>query len=83
MVLRVAWNPAETPRRLLAGTMARGCVADLKGTGRFGIAVVSPRLDEAGNSVRAQRAIEHVSNALGGNPYQARGPVRVTEGANQ
>ena len=36
--------------------------------GRFGIAVVSPRLDEAGNSVRAQRAIADISNALGGNP---------------
>jgi glutaminase len=40
--------------------------------GRFGIAVVSPPLDEAGNSVRAQRAIADVSNALGGNPYGAR-----------
>jgi glutaminase len=37
--------------------------------GRFGIAVVSPPLDDAGNSVRAQRAIAEVSNALGGNPY--------------
>jgi glutaminase len=37
--------------------------------GKFGIAVVSPPLDEAGNSVRAQRAIADVSNALGGNPY--------------
>ena len=37
--------------------------------GRFGIAVVSPPLDEAGNSVRAQRAIADISNALGGNPY--------------
>jgi glutaminase len=37
--------------------------------GRFGIAVVSPPLDDAGNSVRAQRAIAAVSNALGGNPY--------------
>ncbi len=36
--------------------------------GRFGIAVVSPPLDEAGNSVRAQKAIADVSNALGGNP---------------
>jgi glutaminase len=39
--------------------------------GRFGIAVVSPPLDDAGNSVRAQRAIEAISNALGGNPYAA------------
>jgi len=37
--------------------------------GRFGIAVVSPPLDDAGNSVRAQRAIADISNALGGNPY--------------
>ena len=40
--------------------------------GKFGIAVVSPPLDDAGNSVRAQRAIEDISNALGGNPYAAR-----------
>jgi glutaminase len=37
--------------------------------GRFGIAVISPPLDGAGNSVRAQRAIADISNALGGNPY--------------
>lgn len=37
--------------------------------GKFGIAVISPPLDEAGNSVRAQRAITEISNALGGNPY--------------
>jgi glutaminase len=50
--------------------------------GKFGIAVVSPPLDDAGNSVRAQRAIRGshgarlrrgaeiaaISNALGGNP---------------
>jgi glutaminase len=40
--------------------------------GKFGIAVVSPPLDDAGNSVRAQRAITDISNALGGNPYAAR-----------
>ena len=39
--------------------------------GKFGIAVVSPPLDAAGNSVRAQKAIADVSNALGGNPYAA------------
>jgi glutaminase len=39
--------------------------------GKFGIAVVSPPLDDAGNSVRAQRAITAISNALGGNPYAA------------
>src|SRR4029453_7872364 len=40
--------------------------------GKFGIAVVSPPLDDAGNSVRAQRAIASISNALGGNPYGAK-----------
>jgi len=40
--------------------------------GKFGIAVVSPPLDEAGNSVRAQNAIADISNALGGNPYAPR-----------
>jgi glutaminase len=38
--------------------------------GRFGIAVVSPPLDDAGNSVRAQKAIAAISEALGGNPYE-------------
>jgi len=37
--------------------------------GKFGIAVISPPLDEAGNSVRAQKAIADISNALGGNPF--------------
>ncbi len=37
--------------------------------GRFGIAVFSPPLDRAGNSVRAQRAIRDVAAALGANPY--------------
>ncbi|MFL6547898.1 MAG: glutaminase A [Povalibacter sp.] len=37
--------------------------------GKFGIAVISPPLDEAGNSAKAQRAIQSISNALGGNPY--------------
>ena len=40
--------------------------------GKFGIAVVSPPLDKAGNSVRAQRAIADISNTLGGNPYAPR-----------
>ena len=43
--------------------------------GKFGIAVVSPPLDDAGNSVRAQRAITDISNALGGNPYAVK-PTR-------
>jgi glutaminase len=42
--------------------------------GKFGIAVISPPLDEAGNSVRAQKAIADISNALGGNPYAPRRP---------
>ena len=37
--------------------------------GKFGIAVISPPLDDAGNSIRAQRAIADISNALGGNPF--------------
>lgn len=37
--------------------------------GKFGIAVISPPLDAAGNSVRAQKAIADISDALGGNPY--------------
>lgn len=40
--------------------------------GKFGIAVVSPPLDDAGNSLRAQRAITDISNALGGNPYASK-----------
>ncbi|HEU4624521.1 MAG TPA: glutaminase A [Steroidobacteraceae bacterium] len=36
--------------------------------GKFGIAVVSPPLDKAGNSVRAQKAIRDISIALGANP---------------
>jgi glutaminase len=39
--------------------------------GKFGIAVISPPLDEAGNSVRAQKAIADISAALGGNPLAA------------
>jgi glutaminase len=37
--------------------------------GKFGIAVISPPLDAAGNSVKAQKAIAEVSNTLGANPY--------------
>jgi glutaminase len=40
--------------------------------GKFGIAVISPPLDSAGNSVRAQRAITAISDALGGNPWAPR-----------
>jgi glutaminase len=37
--------------------------------GKFGIGTFAPPLDSAGNSVRGQRAIEFVSDALGGDPY--------------
>lgn len=37
--------------------------------GKFGIAVISPPLDKAGNSVRGQRSIADISSQLGGNPY--------------
>jgi glutaminase len=37
--------------------------------GRFGIAVVSPPLDAAGNSVKAQKVIRYVVEALRVNPY--------------
>lgn len=37
--------------------------------GKFGIAVISPPLDAAGNSIRAQKAIADISNTLGGNHY--------------
>ena len=36
--------------------------------GKFGIAVISPPLDDAGNSVRAQKAIADIANALKANP---------------
>ena len=40
--------------------------------GKFGIAVISPPLDDAGNSVRAQKAIRMIVERLGANPYQVR-----------
>jgi len=40
--------------------------------GKFGIAAIAPPLDAAGNSIKAQRAIADVSNALGGNPYEVK-----------
>ncbi len=43
--------------------------------GKFGIAVISPPLDDAGNSIRAQRAIADISNALGGNPLASMAPA--------
>jgi glutaminase len=38
--------------------------------GKFGIAVISPPLDDAGNSVRAQRAIREIVARLHANPYE-------------
>jgi glutaminase len=40
--------------------------------GKFGLAVIAPPLDPAGNSVKAQRAIASISDSLGGNPYAAK-----------
>jgi glutaminase len=37
--------------------------------GKFGIGTFAPPLDAAGNSIRGQRAIQAISEALGGNPY--------------
>jgi len=37
--------------------------------GKFGIAVVSPPLDEAGNSVKAQLIIKYIVDKLGVNPF--------------
>jgi glutaminase len=37
--------------------------------GQFGIAVVSPPLDAAGNSVKAQKAIQYIVEQLNVNPY--------------
>jgi glutaminase len=37
--------------------------------GKFGIAVISPPLDDAGNSVRAQKAITEIVTRLKANPY--------------
>src|SRR5215813_250287 len=48
--------------------------------GKFGIAVVSPPLDAAGNSVKAQKTIAEVVNTLGANPYAPK-PAMVAEAA--
>ena len=45
--------------------------------GKFGIASISPPVDAAGNSVRAQKAIAEISNALGGNPYAVKPVARA------
>ncbi len=40
--------------------------------GKFGIAAIAPPLDQAGNSVKGQLAIEEVVRALGANPYDVK-----------
>ncbi len=65
--------------RLLTGASTAGVYDDtgkwpyrtgLPGKSGGGIiAVISLPLDDAGNSVRAQKAIADISNSLGGNPY--------------
>src|SRR5262249_29908195 len=40
--------------------------------GKYVIAVVSPPLDKAGNSVKAQKTIAAISNQLGTNPYASK-----------
>ena len=50
--------------------------------GKFGLAVVSPPLDEAGNSVRAQKAITDIVNALNLNLYASK-PSRALASASQ
>jgi glutaminase len=37
--------------------------------GRFAIAVFSPRLDSAGNSIRAQQAIDYIADKLHANIF--------------
>jgi glutaminase len=51
--------------------------------GKFGIAVVSPPLDDAGNSVRAQRAIRDINQTLGGNPYAVKARTATATNNNQ
>ena len=41
--------------------------------GKFGIGTFAPPLDEAGNSVRGQRAIADIVQALDANPYAQAG----------
>jgi glutaminase len=51
--------------------------------GKFGVAVVSPPLDDAGNSVRAQRAIRDINQTLGGNPYAVKARTPTATNNNQ
>ena len=45
--------------------------------GRYAVAAFSPPLDSAGNSVRAQRAIEQIVAELGGNLFLREQPQGV------
>jgi glutaminase len=45
--------------------------------GRFAIGTFGPPLDDAGNSVRGQKAIETISKRLGGGLFTARVPARA------
>jgi glutaminase len=40
--------------------------------GKFGIAVIAPPLDKAGNSVRRQKGYRRISNRAGRDPYEAK-----------
>jgi glutaminase len=51
--------------------------------GKFGIAVISPPLDAAGNSVRAQKVIADISNQLAGNPYVSMPRPAMSKGNGQ
>jgi glutaminase len=51
--------------------------------GKFGIAAISPPLDAAGNSVKAQLAIEEVAKALDANPYSVKPSTERTSAAER
>jgi glutaminase len=47
--------------------------------GKFGIAAISPPLDSAGNSLKAQLVIQEVVKALDANPYSAKPSTETTQ----
>lgn len=51
--------------------------------GKFGIAAYSPRLDEAGNSIRAQKAITYITEKLNANPYDVKPVSQSVIGDNE
>ena len=70
-------GPLRDQRRLAAATglpaksgVGGGIVAVMPG--RYAIAAFSPPLDEAGNSVRGQKAIETIVKRLGGGVFSSR-----------